>query len=40
LSDIQNVTGTLRPLPGSKKFLDELRSFVQVIRHSLARRTS
>ena len=31
LSDIQQVIGTLRPLPGAKEFLDELRSFVQVI---------
>lgn len=31
LSDIQEVIGTLRPLPGGKEFLDELRSFVQVI---------
>ena len=31
LSDIQNVIATLRPLPGGKEFLDELRSFVQVI---------
>ena len=31
LSDIQQVIGTLRPLPGGKEFLDELRSFVQVI---------
>jgi phosphoserine/homoserine phosphotransferase len=31
LSDIQNVIGTLCPLPGGKEFLDELRSFVQVI---------
>ena len=31
LSDIQNVIGTLRPLPGGKEFLDELRAFVQVI---------
>lgn len=31
LSDIQNVIGTLRPLPGGKEFLDELRTFVQVI---------
>jgi phosphoserine/homoserine phosphotransferase len=31
LSDIQNVIGALRPLPGGKEFLDELRSFVQVI---------
>jgi phosphoserine / homoserine phosphotransferase len=31
LSDIQNVIGSLRPLPGGKEFLDELRSLVQVI---------
>lgn len=31
LSDIQNVIATLRPLPGGKEFLDELRSFVQVV---------
>ena len=31
LSDIQQVIGTLQPLPGGKEFLDELRSFVQVI---------
>ena len=31
LSDIQKVIGTLRPLPGGKEFLDELRSLVQVI---------
>jgi phosphoserine/homoserine phosphotransferase len=31
LSDIQNVIGSLRPLPGAKKFLDELRALVQVI---------
>lgn len=31
LSDIQNVIGTLQPLPGGKEFLDELRAFVQVI---------
>lgn len=31
LSDIQNVIGTLNPLPGGKEFLDELRSMVQVI---------
>jgi phosphoserine/homoserine phosphotransferase len=31
LSDIQNVISTLRPLPGGKEFLDELRSLVQVI---------
>ena len=31
LSDIQNVIGTLTPLPGAKEFLDELRSFVQVV---------
>ena len=31
LSDIQNVIGSLKPLPGAKEFLDELRSLVQVI---------
>jgi phosphoserine/homoserine phosphotransferase len=31
LSDIQQVIGTLRPLPGGKEFLDELRSFTQVL---------
>jgi phosphoserine/homoserine phosphotransferase len=31
LSDIQEVISTLRPLPGGKEFLDELRSRVQVI---------
>ena len=31
LSDIQQVVGTLRPLPGAKDFLDELRSLVQVV---------
>jgi phosphoserine / homoserine phosphotransferase len=31
LSDIQEVIGTLSPLPGGKEFLDELRSFVQVV---------
>ncbi len=31
LSDIQSVIGTLRPLPGGKEFLDELRSQVQLI---------
>jgi len=31
LSDIQNVIGGLQPLSGAKEFLDELRSFVQVI---------
>jgi len=31
LSDIQNVIGTLSPLEGGKQFLDELRSFVQVV---------
>ena len=31
LSDIQEVIGSLRPLPGGKEFLDELRSLVQVI---------
>jgi phosphoserine/homoserine phosphotransferase len=31
LSQIQEVIGTLRPLPGGREFLDELRSMVQVI---------
>ena len=31
LSDIQNVIGTLDPLPGAKEFLDELRSIAQVV---------
>jgi len=31
LSDIQQVIGSLTPLPGAREFLDELRSFVQVI---------
>jgi phosphoserine / homoserine phosphotransferase len=31
LSEIQNVIGTLNPLPGGREFLDELRSFVQVV---------
>ena len=31
LSDIQQVIGSLQPLEGGKAFLDELRSFVQVI---------
>jgi len=31
LSDIQNVIASLRLLDGAKEFLDELRSFVQVI---------
>jgi len=31
LSDLQNVIGALRPLPGAKEFLDELRSLAQVI---------
>jgi len=31
LSEIQKVIGTLRPLDGAKEFLDELRSFVQVV---------
>jgi phosphoserine / homoserine phosphotransferase len=31
LSDIQEVIGTLDPLPGAKEFLDELRSIVQVV---------
>jgi len=31
LSHIQQVIGSLRPLPGGKEFLDELRAAVQVI---------
>lgn len=31
LSDIQQVISTLRPLPGGKEFLDNLRSMTQVI---------
>ncbi|MGE5737243.1 MAG: bifunctional phosphoserine phosphatase/homoserine phosphotransferase ThrH [Acidobacteriota bacterium] len=31
LADIQEVIGGLRPLEGGREFLDELRSFVQVI---------
>lgn len=31
LSDIQRVIGELRPLPGAKEFLDELRTISQVI---------
>lgn len=31
LSDIQQVIGTLHPLPGAREFLDELRAQVQVI---------
>lgn len=31
LSDIQQVIGTLRPLPGGKEFLTELRTMTQVI---------
>ena len=31
LSDIQNVIGTLPPLPGGKEFLDELRTISQVL---------
>lgn len=31
LSDIQKVISELGPLPGAKEFLDQLRSFVQVI---------
>ncbi len=31
LSEIQKVIGTLNPLPGGREFLDELRSFVQVV---------
>ncbi|MCM1335862.1 MAG: bifunctional phosphoserine phosphatase/homoserine phosphotransferase ThrH [Bacteroides sp.] len=31
LKEIQNVIETIDPLPGAKEFLDELRSFTQVI---------
>jgi phosphoserine/homoserine phosphotransferase len=31
LTDIQEVIGTLDPLPGAKEFLDELRTLTQVI---------
>lgn len=31
LSDIQAVIGSLSPLPGAREFLDELRSFSQVL---------
>ena len=31
LPQIQEVIGTLRPLPGGKEFLDELRTLVQVV---------
>ena len=31
IRDIQEVIGTLRPLPGAKEFLDELRTITQVI---------
>jgi phosphoserine/homoserine phosphotransferase len=31
LSDIQKVIGTLRPLPGGREFLDELRALTQVL---------
>lgn len=31
LSDIQQVIGTLDPLPGAKEFLDELRTLTQVV---------
>jgi len=31
LSQIQNVIGSLRPLPGAKEFLDELRTLTQVL---------
>src|SRR5258708_17159987 len=31
LSHIQEVIGTLQPLPGGREFLDELRTLVQVI---------
>ena len=31
LSDIQDVISTLKPLPGAKEFLDELRTQLQVV---------
>src|ERR1043166_431213 len=31
LTAIQKVIGSLEPLPGAKEFLDQLRTFVQVI---------
>ena len=31
IKDIQEVIGTLRPLPGAKEFLDQLRSITQAI---------
>ena len=31
LLEIQNVISTMEPLPGAKEFLDELRSFCQVV---------
>ena len=31
LSDIQEVIGTLKPLPGAREFLDELRTITQVL---------
>ena len=31
LADVQNVIATIAPLPGAKEFLDELRTFTQVI---------
>jgi len=31
IGDIQEVIGTLRPLPGGREFLDELRALTQVI---------
>jgi phosphoserine / homoserine phosphotransferase len=31
LTDIQNVIGSLDPLPGAKEFLDELRTLTQVV---------
>ena len=31
IRDIQEVIGTLRPLPGAREFLDELRTLTQVI---------
>ena len=31
IKDIQNIIATLEPLPGAREFLDELRSFSQVV---------
>ena len=31
IKDIQKIIATLEPLPGAREFLDELRSFSQVV---------